>query len=74
VVWSDIGAQLADKGFKIIAGAKTGDLPWEYPRKFNLMFNTAIAKLINLAIPDYLLAAAYRVYTDLDGHYQGQQE
>lgn len=73
VVWYDLGAQLADQGFKVLSGAKPGDLPWEYPRKFNLMFNLAMAKAINLQIPNELLSAAYRVYTDFDGHYAGQK-
>jgi ABC-type uncharacterized transport system substrate-binding protein len=73
VIWFDIGAQLADKGYKILSGAKPGDMAWEYPRKYNLMFNTALAKLIGLTIPNDLLSAAYRVYTDFDGHYAGQK-
>ncbi len=73
VVWADLGAQLADKGMKILQGANPGDLGWDYPRKYNLMFNLAAAKQIGVTIPDNLRSAAYRLYTDYDGHFVGQK-
>jgi len=73
IVWYDIGAQLGEKGFEVLHGANPGDIPWEYPRKFNLMFNLKAAKSINLKIPQYLLNAAYRIYTDYDGNFIGRK-
>lgn len=72
VIWQDIGAQLAEKGFKILEGAKPGDLPWDYPRKYSLIVNTKVAQDMGYSLPSNLLSAAYRVYTDLQGSYAGQ--
>jgi putative tryptophan/tyrosine transport system substrate-binding protein len=72
VIWSDIGAQAAEKGLKILDGAKPGELPWEYPRKYNVILNLATAKRLGIVIPQELINAAYRVYTDFEGHYAGQ--
>jgi putative tryptophan/tyrosine transport system substrate-binding protein len=72
VIWSDIGAQAAEQGLKILDGAKPGEMPWEYPRKYNIILNLAMAKLLGISFPQDLINAAYRVYTDLDGHYAGQ--
>ncbi|HCM26583.1 MAG: hypothetical protein A2Z99_15155 [Treponema sp. GWB1_62_6] len=73
VVWYDIGAQLAEKGFKILNGTKPGDLSWEYPRKYNIMLNQASAKNKGIFFPQILTGAAYRVYTDYDGNFLGQK-
>jgi putative ABC transport system substrate-binding protein len=73
VIWYDIGVQMAEKGIKILNGAKPGDLSWEYPRKYNLVFNLAAAKQIGLKIPQNLINAAYRVYTDFDGNFVGKK-
>jgi putative tryptophan/tyrosine transport system substrate-binding protein len=72
VIWSDIGAQAAEKGLKILDGADPGSMPWEYPRSYNILLNLAIAKSLGIAFPQSLVNAAYRVYTDLDGHFAGQ--
>ncbi|MBL8966284.1 MAG: hypothetical protein JNG85_04685 [Spirochaetaceae bacterium] len=72
VIWRDLGEQMGEKGLKILNGAKPGELPWEYPRKYNLLVNLAGAKSIGLGLPDNLIRAAYRVYTDLDGRYIGR--
>jgi putative ABC transport system substrate-binding protein len=72
VIWNDIGAQLADQAIKVLNGTKPGDLPWEYPRKFNTVYNLAVAKNMGYTIPQNLISAAYRVYTDLEGNYVGQ--
>ena len=73
VVWYDLGMQMADKAIKIFAGTKPGDIPWSYPRKYNLMFNLAAAKSIGLEIPENVRGAAYRIYTDYDGNFIGQK-
>jgi putative tryptophan/tyrosine transport system substrate-binding protein len=72
VIWADIGAQAAEKGLKVLEGARPGDLAWEYPRKYNILLNLAVARRLGISFPQELINAAYRVYTDLDGHYAGQ--
>jgi putative ABC transport system substrate-binding protein len=72
VIWEDIGAQLAEKGFKILGGTKPGDLPWDQPRKYNIILNLETAKFMGYTFPENLVGAAYRVYTDLQGHFAGQ--
>jgi putative ABC transport system substrate-binding protein len=74
VVWTDIGAQLAEKAMKILQGTSPGDLPWEYPRKYNLIFNLQAAKDRGIAIPPALISSAYRVYTDYKGSFAGQKK
>ncbi len=71
VVWDDIGAQLADMALLVFAGASPGSLPWEYPRSYNLMFNLPGMKRLGYDIPEDLLTAAYRIYTDYEGGYTG---
>jgi len=71
VIWSDIGAQLAEKALQILDGANPGDIPWAYPRKYNLVFNLQAAKLIGIELPMNLLGAAYRIYTDFSGTFTG---
>ena len=72
VIWGDIGAQAAEKGMLVLGGKNPGDLPWEYPRKYNILLNLAAAKRLGIAMPQSLINAAYRVYTDFDGHFAGQ--
>jgi putative ABC transport system substrate-binding protein len=72
VIWADIGAQAAEKGLRILDGAKPGDMSWDYPREYNIILNLAAAKALGISIPQSLINAAYRVYTDFDGHYAGQ--
>jgi putative ABC transport system substrate-binding protein len=74
VIWSDVGAQAAEMGLKILDGARPGDLPWEYPRKYNIILNLAKAKRLGIAFPQELINAAYRVYTDFEGRYVGQSD
>lgn len=72
VIWHDLGAQLADKGIKVLNGANPGDLPWEYPRKQQIVLNLAVAKQLGITFPQNLLSAAYRIYTDFEGNFLGQ--
>jgi putative tryptophan/tyrosine transport system substrate-binding protein len=73
VVWHDIGVQLGEKGMKVLQGARPGDIPWDYPRKYNIMLNLAAAKSIGLTLPRTLIDAAYRVYTDYEGNFMGSK-
>jgi putative tryptophan/tyrosine transport system substrate-binding protein len=73
VIWHDLGAQLAEKGIKILQGSEPGDIAWDYPRKYNILLNLAGAKSIGMALPQALLGAAYRVYTDYDGNFIGNR-
>jgi putative ABC transport system substrate-binding protein len=72
VIWRDIGAQLGEKGMKILLGAKPGDMPWDYPRKHNIILNLAVAKTFGMTLPPALIGAAYRVYTDYEGNFVGR--
>jgi putative tryptophan/tyrosine transport system substrate-binding protein len=73
IIWGDIGAQLGEKGLRILKGENPGDMAWDYPRKFNVMLNLAAAKLFGIAIPQRVVDAAYRVFTDFDGNYIGKK-
>jgi putative ABC transport system substrate-binding protein len=46
---------------KLLRGAKPGDLPIEFPTKFNLVVNLKTAKLLGLVIPESFLLRADRV-------------
>jgi putative ABC transport system substrate-binding protein len=74
VIWSDIGAQLAEKGLRILDGADPGTIPWSYPRKYNLLINQRLAAAQGRTIPPALLGAAYRVYTDYEGSFIGRKD
>ncbi len=46
---------------RILKGAKAGDLPLQFPTKFELIVNVRTAKQLNLALPPSLLARADEV-------------
>jgi len=72
VVWKDLGAQMADMGLRILSGEAPGSIPWESPRKFNIVVNKATADRLGIRIPPEILPAAYRVYTDYSGNFLGK--
>lgn len=74
VIWTDIGAQMAEKGIQILRGTDPGEIPWSYPRKYNLLINLQAARSIGVTIPPNLLGAAYRVYSDDKGTFTGPRD
>ncbi len=73
IIWTDIGAQLAEKGLRILNGENPGDIAWEYPRKHNIILNLQRANDLGLEFPPEVIGAAYRIYTDYDGNFVGQR-
>ena len=73
VIWQDLGAQLAEKGIRILNGENPGDIPWSYPRQYNIVLNLQRAKELGLEFPSELISAAYRIYTDYEGNFVGRK-
>jgi len=71
VVWKDLGAQMADLGERVLSGEDPGSIPWQYPRKFNIIINKKTADRLGIAIPQEIIDASYRIYTDYDGSFMG---
>lgn len=74
VIWYDIGAQLAEKGLRVLKGENPGDIPWDYPRKYNIILNKKRAKDLGITIPQEIINASYRIYTDYNGNFIGQSK
>jgi putative tryptophan/tyrosine transport system substrate-binding protein len=57
----ELTARTASFVDRILRGAKPGDLPVEYPTRFDLFVNLKIAKAIGVTIPEAFLARADEV-------------
>jgi|GEM_PF-1384674 putative ABC transport system substrate-binding protein len=74
VVWKDLGAQMAELAGRVLGGEDPGSIPWEYPRTHNIIINKAKADQLGIQIPQDVLNAAYRVYTDFQGSFMGKAD
>ncbi len=72
VIWDDLGEQLAEKGLRILKGEDPGTIPWDYPRKFDIVINKKRAEFLKIKIPQNILNAAFRVYVDYNGTLAGK--
>lgn len=74
VIWKDLGTQMADLGARVLSGEDPGSIPWEYPRKFNIVINKKTADRLGISIPPEVMNAAYRIYTDYEGGFMGKAD
>jgi len=57
----DLFRRAADHVDKILRGTKPGEIPVEYPTKFDLVINLTTAKALGLTIPESFLVRADEV-------------
>lgn len=66
------GIQLADMASRVLKGENIKSIKTEEPKKVNILINKKIADKLGIQIPPDLLGGVWRIYTDLEGHYVGQ--
>lgn len=67
------GIQAADMGLEILKGKNVKEVKMIDHEKINIIFNKMTADNLKQKIPDDLFTAAYRIYTDYKGTFEGQK-